>query len=347
MMGHRRRGFTLIELLVVIAIIAVLIALLLPAVQAAREAARRAQCVNNLKQLGIAMHNYHDSLGSLPPGGMAIVDGTWQLFILSYLEQNGLYNAYNQSGTYELAGGVKNTDQNLRYGGVCQLTVTSARINTLTCPSDTINSPGYPSALPNVFISFHNYVVNFGPYGYYQQLSTAPNGYGGTTFSNPYPPGNWLGAPFSDAEASYYPARLQVYNFSSITDGLSNTLMASETVQGHPFGSNNDHRGHTWWGESAAFEAWLAPNSPLPDVLEDATYCGSIYPAMSPLNPPCTAPYTTTQGVTYAARSRHPGGVNTVMCDGSVKFIKNSISLFTWRALSSTQGGEVISADSF
>src|SRR5215469_6936953 len=100
-MTRDRQGFTLIELLVVIAIIAVLIALLLPAVQAAREAARRAQCVNNLKQVGIAMHNYHSSSGSLPPGGMAIVDGTWQLFILPYLELNMMYNAYNQFGTYE------------------------------------------------------------------------------------------------------------------------------------------------------------------------------------------------------------------------------------------------------
>jgi prepilin-type N-terminal cleavage/methylation domain-containing protein/prepilin-type processing-associated H-X9-DG protein len=346
-MARQRRGFTLIELLVVIAIIAVLIALLLPAVQAAREAARRAQCVNNLKQVGIAMHNYHDSTGSLPPGGMAIVDGTWQMFILPYLELSTLYNSYNQMGTYESAGGVKNTDQNLRYGGICQVTVTSARINTLTCPSDSINTAGYPSPIASLPISFHNYVVNFGSFGYYQQLATAPSGYGGMTFSTPYPPGNWLGAPFSDAEPSYYPARLMVYNFAAISDGLSNTLMASECVQGHPVGTNQDLRGFTWWGESAAFETWLAPNSPLPDVLETTGYCPAIYPAMAPLNPPCTAPYTTSQGVTYAARSRHPGGVNTLMCDGSVKFIKNSINLFTWRALSTTQGSEVVSADAY
>jgi prepilin-type N-terminal cleavage/methylation domain-containing protein/prepilin-type processing-associated H-X9-DG protein len=346
-MARQRRGFTLIELLVVIAIIAVLIALLLPAVQAAREAARRAQCINNLKQVGIAMHNYHDSLGSLPPGSMAIVDGTWQLFVLPYLEQSALYNAYNQAGTYESADGTKNTDQNLRYGGICQLTVTSARINTLTCPSDSINTPGYPSSVSNIYISFHNYVVNFGPYGYYQQLTTAPGGFGGMTFSTPYPPGNWPGAPFSDAEGSYYPARLQCYNFATIIDGLSNTLMVSECIQGHAMGTAQDLRGFTWWGESAAFEAWLAPNSPLPDVLETTSYCAAIYPAMAPLDPPCTAPYTTSQGVTYAARSRHPGGVNTVMCDGSVKFIKNSINLFTWRALSSSQGSEVLDASSY
>src|SRR6266481_4239638 len=132
-MTHRRRGFTLIELLVVIAIIAVLIALLLPAVQAAREAARRAQCINNLKQIGIAMHNYHDVIGTLPPGFRAgSVDGTWQMFILPYLEGNPSYNAYNMMGRYLLPDGTKNPDQSLRYGGPAQTTVTGQRFNVLT-----------------------------------------------------------------------------------------------------------------------------------------------------------------------------------------------------------------------
>jgi prepilin-type N-terminal cleavage/methylation domain-containing protein/prepilin-type processing-associated H-X9-DG protein len=347
-MTRYRQGFTLIELLVVIAIIAVLIALLLPAVQAAREAARRAQCINNLKQVGVAMHNYHQATGSLPPGGMAIVDGTWQLFILPYMELNTLYNAYNQDGTYEIpgSGGVKNTDSNLRYGGIVQLTVTSARINSLTCPSDIINQAGYPSGVASMPVSFHNYVVNFGSFGYYQQLSTAPNNYGGSTYATPFPPGNWTGAPFSDAEPSYYPARLQVSTAASITDGLSNTLMNSECVQGHANGSNQDLRGFTWWGEAATFSGWLAPNSPLPDIEESSGYCAALYPAIFAPNPPCTTS-NGTNGVVYAARSRHPGGVNTLLCDGSVKFMKNSISLPVWRALCSSQGSEVISADAY
>jgi prepilin-type N-terminal cleavage/methylation domain-containing protein/prepilin-type processing-associated H-X9-DG protein len=343
-MTRHRRGFTLIELLVVIAIIAVLIALLLPAVQSAREAARRAQCVNNLKQVGIAMHNYHNSMSSLPPGSMAVVDGTWQLFVLPFMEQTNLYNSYNMYGTYELPDGTKNTDGNLRYGGVCQLTVTSARINSLTCPSDTINDQGYPSGIASMPISFHNYVVNFGSFGYYQQLTTAPNG---AVFSNPYPPGGWTGAPFSDSEPSFYPTRLKVYTFASITDGLSNTLMNSECIQGHAYNGTQDLRGFTWWGEASTFSGWLGPNSTLPDVEESTGYCPAIYPAMAPLNPPCTAPYTTTQGVVYAARSRHPGGVNSLFCDGSVRFVKNSINLFTWQALCSSQGSEVISSDSY
>src|SRR4051812_32414289 len=146
-----RRGFTLIELLVVIAIIAVLIALLLPAVQAAREAARRAQCINNLKQIGIAMHNYHDVIGTLPPGFRAAVDGTWQMFILPYIEGNPTYNSYNMAGRYLLPDGTKNADGNLRYGGVAQTTVTGQRFTSLTCPSDSPQKIGA--------ITEHNYAV--------------------------------------------------------------------------------------------------------------------------------------------------------------------------------------------
>src|SRR5271167_2927424 len=109
----RRRGFTLIELLVVIAIIAVLIALLLPAVQAAREAARRSQCVNNLKQVGIAMHNYQSSNNSLPFGMKGCCWGTWQVAVLPFLEQSNSFNAWNSVGN-NLAG--TTVDTLFRYG---------------------------------------------------------------------------------------------------------------------------------------------------------------------------------------------------------------------------------------
>src|SRR6267143_242800 len=111
----RRRGFTLIELLVVIAIIAVLIALLLPAVQAARDAARRPQCVNNLKQIGLGMMNYESTNGSLPPGEKGCCWGTWGVFILPYIEQTQLYNAWNTYGSNVPSGGV--ADSYLRYAG--------------------------------------------------------------------------------------------------------------------------------------------------------------------------------------------------------------------------------------
>src|SRR5882672_8747122 len=121
-MSAKRRGFTLIELLVVIAIIAVLIALLLPAVQAAREAARRAQCVNNMKQIGLAMRNYHSTYGSLPPGESNYGWGTWIVFILPFTEQGPLFNAWNQGGSSTDPGGI------LTYGAAANTTVSRNRI---------------------------------------------------------------------------------------------------------------------------------------------------------------------------------------------------------------------------
>jgi prepilin-type processing-associated H-X9-DG protein len=123
---------------------------------------------------------------------------------------------------------------------------------------------------------------------------------------------------------------------------MSNTLLASECIQGlfsADDGSGNDLRGFVQDGTSCFFSGWLAPNSLLPDVLSS----NCTYPFST--NPPCIV--RTTQKDYYAARSRHPGGVNAAMCDGSVKFFKNSISLLTWQQVSTTQGGEVVSADSY
>ena len=127
-----RRGFTLIELLVVIAIIAVLIALLLPAVQAAREAARRAQCVNNLKQIGLGVQNYESSNGCFPPGEKGCCWGTWRVFILPFVEQPAMFNAWNSYGNNVPSGGA--LDGNFRYAGAANMTVTNTRINVYHVP---------------------------------------------------------------------------------------------------------------------------------------------------------------------------------------------------------------------
>jgi prepilin-type processing-associated H-X9-DG protein len=231
-----------------------------------------------------------------------------------------------------LPDGTKNPDGNLRYGGVCNLTVTQTRFNSLLCPSDT------PQIAAGSNITEHNYAVNFGNAGFFQELQTSSNGIG---YATPYyTGGTWLGAPFSDSDPSNYPSRQRTYNIASITDGTSNTLMASEVIQSN----DTSYRGFTWWGDAACFETWLAPNSRLPDVTQG--YCSTIFPLIASTNPPCMNT-TGTQGPTYGARSRHPGGVNTLFCDGSVKFLKNTINLFIWRALSTTQGGEVISSDAF
>ena len=163
-MKNRRSGFTLIELLVVIAIIAVLIALLLPAVQAAREAARRMQCTNNLKQIGLAMHGYHDQQGTLPPGIKGCCWGSWLVYVLPFVEQQSLFNAWNSVGDDRYDGSIQGGM--FRYDGVANITVVSTRINAYLCPSD-------PNNLTNTFDSqtlggkvftatAQNFVVNFG-----------------------------------------------------------------------------------------------------------------------------------------------------------------------------------------
>jgi prepilin-type N-terminal cleavage/methylation domain-containing protein/prepilin-type processing-associated H-X9-DG protein len=314
----RRRGFTLIELLVVIAIIAALIALLLPAVQAAREASRRVQCANNLKQIALAMSNYHDAVGTLPPGRKGWGWGTWQMYILPYLEQSVLYNCYNQLG--DSLNDVT-LDSLLLYMGPVNSTVTTARLKTLTCPADTPNAP-----LEEV--TAHNYACNYGNTDLYQEP------YGGVTFG---------GAPFGDigADPTHQTPGQPTVRFASITDGTSNTALAAEVIQGQAA----DLRGFTWYGPSSGFTSYLGPNTRLPDVLTLPEQC--VYPYGT--NPPCTYENAPGAGpsVLLAARSRHPGGVSIALADGSVRFIKDSINLATWRALTTTRGGEVISADAF
>jgi prepilin-type N-terminal cleavage/methylation domain-containing protein/prepilin-type processing-associated H-X9-DG protein len=327
---RRRDGFTLIELLVVIAIIAVLIALLLPAVQSAREAARRLQCVNNMKQLGLGVMNYESALGSLPPGTKYQVWGTWMLFVQPYLELGAQYNSYNFMGDYSTTAG-----ENLRYYSPANQTATQTKINTFECPSDQPSTPLY--GIPS-----YNYAANWGNTGITSVNGPAGNSSLNTTSTAPaatYNGWTYGGAPYSDII-------LGAVTLASITDGLSNTISHGEVVQGQDNPSissstQNDLRGFIIYWEAAFIVGSLTPNTTTPDQMTSPSHC--IYPFMN--NPPCV--YAAGGPWGSASRSRHPGGVNVLMCDGSVRFMKNSINIATFQALTTTRGGEVISSDSY
>jgi prepilin-type N-terminal cleavage/methylation domain-containing protein len=331
-MSRPRRAFTLIELLVVIAIIAVLIALLLPAVQAAREAARRSQCVNNLKQFGLAMHNYHDTIGTFPIGLMGFrsplaaanggkypdgsasgnVRRTWAWLILPYIDQATLANAINYS---------------LPFNNHAHDTAVRIIPGTYLDPSDPnkgfIDVGSYP-------VRKVNYMVNWGNTHYFQAFPQTPpiNPFAGPFIANEVVP--FMGAPFSIDRS---------YALQSITDGASNTLLMSEIRVGIPDGTNQDHRGDVFNDDynGAMFNGYTPPNSTFPDYASGG--CQSQVPG----NPPCVSKTPTFN----AARSYHPGGVNALLSDGSVKFFKNTVNVTVWRALSTSQGGEVISSDSY
>ncbi len=316
-MSRTRQAFTLIELLVVIAIIAVLIALLLPAVQAAREAARRSQCVNNLKQMGVAMHNYHDVIGTLPYGTRTVYNGTgsppqnswvndftWATAIMPQLEANTIFNSLNFS---------------LSCGGPQNSSGREALVKTYSCPSDGAQQDEFNDTSMNWPRWRGNYAAN----------------HGNTTFAGlTYNGVNWLVAPFTVGTC---------YGLKDITDGTSNTMMVSEVICSSGQGWNGPISEQMISCGGSGYESWTTPNSPVFDSVD------RVCPAVTALNgiPGCVVE---TQGAgfqTMAARSKHSGGINAAFCDGSVKFIKNSIAPVTYSAISSSQGKEVVDANAY
>jgi prepilin-type processing-associated H-X9-DG protein len=345
--------------LVVIAIIAVLIALLLPAVQAAREAARRAQCVNNLKQIGIAIHNYHDVFGTMPFGHGPYGWNDWNAptLLLPYLEQGALFNAIN------FANGISGANP----GQAPNTTAQRSQVAGLLCPSDI-------NRLTTVY-GHLNYAANSG--NNLEFFGPNFNGMFGWVLNNNYD-GSASGDNITAAKGGQGGTSL---NFRDVTDGLSNTAAFSEKVKGIGDGQNT----------AAGSADPLRPTSTIYEV--DTAWNNSInandqfpqnYNVMcKSINPITRAPAGTPSmgnhwwsGHPYAGRynhvmapntwgclypmngitngngsvppsSRHPAGVNVLMGDGGVRFIKSSISLPTWWALGSRNGGEVLSSDSY
>jgi prepilin-type N-terminal cleavage/methylation domain-containing protein/prepilin-type processing-associated H-X9-DG protein len=317
MRGPRRRsGFTLIELLVVIAIIAILIALLLPAVQAAREAARRMQCVNNLKQIGLALHNYHESRQSLPPSSMGGISAFSALSqILPYLEQTNMYNALNFS--------LSDSDPSNN-------TVLVANINTSICPSDLPISTTVNGAQTNYMADQGSWIV-----------------FGSATGANanlPPPNGVFLAG--------------SVTRFADITDGLSNTGFYSERILDFPSNAVIDPIADVFFPRTMPLTVADAVSQcqalDITNLANQApVFMGAPWVNGQHVFQNITGPNTRSCGfffvnrATMAASSRHPGGANLLLGDGSVRFIKNSINIPTWQAIGTKAGGEIISADAF
>jgi prepilin-type N-terminal cleavage/methylation domain-containing protein/prepilin-type processing-associated H-X9-DG protein len=337
-MRNRRPGFTLIELLVVIAIIAVLIALLLPAVQAAREAARRAQCVNNLKQMGIAMHNYHDVIGTFPSGSIATTGwgGTWwnwPAFILPQIEQSGIYNSINFSRS-----NIKNT------AGDPNSTAWSSNINTFLCPSDSVGTGTMASMC---WVSTENYgkmvtgavICYVGNWGDMKTGNLTFDLY--STESKPGTGPNWgCGGVFSGIYGDC--SNGKSIALRDITDGSSNTFLVGEC-------SPNQNGSLMWVNGDGTYASTVVPLNWKSDLKDgqvdpsDGSTCN-----INQLNNFTKALHCwRNQTVNYAFKSYHPGGANFTMCDGSVKFVKQSINLRTYNALGTRATGEVISSDAY
>ncbi|UUO07734.1 DUF1559 domain-containing protein [Blastopirellula sp. J2-11] len=319
----RRNAFTLVELLVVIAIIGVLIALLLPAVQQAREAARRIQCGNQFKQFGLAMHNYHDTFGALPPGsrlkgefpgnsttpshpagGSWVNDQSWSQPILPFIEQGPLFDQIDPTVAWMSSASGANTNEAAR----------RAKVEQFECPSAEmiLVNEGTPQ-----FVYWKgNYVVNFGNTDYGQQTKSSVS---------------FLGAPFRQGENQ---------RFRDINDGLSGTLMMSESIamEGDPM-----HGAYSTSAGGQQFTTWLSPNASACDEITRQEPTAGEQARVRFCTTLLASNWTKVQAQVLAARSWHPGGVQAANCDGSVRFVAETIDLAVWRASSTSQGGEAIS----
>jgi len=311
----RSRAFTLIELLVVIAIIAILIALLLPAVQQAREAARRTQCKNNLHQFGLAMHNYHDSIGCFPPGAGGS-NFSPHARILPYIDQTPLYNQINFNLDPEDPANAGPWAMNLA---------------AFLCPSNTDRLPGNVGGR-------NNYWTNTG--------TTVLNGFPSSVPGNPN-----FGVPEPDG-VFYNRSKIK---FRDITDGTSNTAMMSEKMTGDGSNGISSPRTDTYQPgtyPTTAEEAYQfcmavdvndlskqgVSNIGVPWILgdNDATY---YYHTQPPNGRSCRYP---PGRMASAANSEHTGGVHLLLCDGSVRFVSSNIDRILWRGVGSRNGDEVL-----
>jgi prepilin-type N-terminal cleavage/methylation domain-containing protein/prepilin-type processing-associated H-X9-DG protein len=360
MRSRPSRAFTLIELLVVIAIIAVLIALLLPAVQSAREAARRSQCVNNLKQIGLAVQNYVSQQGAFPPFAANYAQGNtgywqawptgWTSSILPEIEMVPMYNALNFAfGTWD--------SQNT--------TVSESSVKTYVCPSESKGAPSWPGTKLSYFANLGGPASIQSWTGIMVAMKDDSRGASGSWVQN---------------------SNMACFGFESITDGSSNSALVSEKLvglanwsapvyPGNPlaprFLFNTNFTVHWDSGNAAEALQFVQTCRGLPGTTAADTnstqYIGFLWPSAAcntnednsgynhyntPNQLSCTAANTQNNDLggfqdILTATSSHPGGVNLGFADGSVRFVKDSVGLQTWWALGTRNGSEVLSSDSY
>ena len=334
MSDHKSRGFTLVELLVVIAIIGILVTLLLPAVNAAREAARRTQCINNLKQLGLAMHNRESAYGAFPPGlkaertsqcgfnmgdrnpstGNLCIGNTpnlqYMLFLYPYLEESSTWDVYSpiMYDTHWVYWPPETRDR---------------KLEVLTCPSDGVGpNPGRTATPPN-----HSFWAKSNYYGIFSGRNWGDLG---LELENLLPP---------ERRAVFGVARET--KIKDITDGTSKTMLMAEYLTGLQLPAN-DLRGHLW-GNSPQLFVRLTPNSSGPDVYYETEWCGTPAHNSPRDNLPCRlGPNNPPRANSPGARSRHVGGVYTVFADGSVHFVTDNVALTTWQRLGWMTDGQIM-----
>ena len=314
----KRNAFTLVELLVVIAIIGILVALLLPAIQAAREAARRTECSNNLKQIGLAMHNYHDTYQSFCYGANAGWGHGWHLYLLPFMEEQAIYDRtpepWNDSGWW---GGTDPRSLGL-------IEIARSVVKGYKCPSDPAPAVENRSINGLTNRAIGSYLGNDGSKARWDSVWEMRNGNGvlrparfniNHRTSSPNPP----------------------IRFASITDGTANTLMVAEAPYSAssgdalPLCSICDRYYHYHMNIDSG------NGSDFSEIL-GSTY----YPINQAFEPSTTVVPKNSNARECAFGSFHPGGCNVVMCDGSTRFANESMDLTLWRALGSRNGRETI-----